>query len=376
MASRLLCTLTAIGIAFAVTGITNTAIAADSDACQPSGAAVTDVYRVGNSANKKAVELGNNIALQIDSAENLAKLRAEATCRKKPIVLYVNGEATENQYAGLTGADNNALVFFLRHAGGTHDFWNLLLGRPDFNARTLRVTAGIQDQPPLAVKGDNTLTLTVLPPIASLFWVVIFLALCIGFFRIARESSILRDQLLDPSLTTKRAAYSLSKMQGAWWFFVILASYLLIGIVTGDFSNSINSTAVILLGIGAGTVLGSAAIDASKLEQRKTELEQAKTARAVAVAAGTDTAALDAKIEALNGTSVNFIQDILSDGNGVNFHRFQLAAWTLVLSIIFITQVYVELDMPVFNQTLMALLGLSAGTYLGLKVPEPTKPAA
>ena len=122
-------------------------------------------------------------------------------------------------------------------------------------------------------------------------------------------------------------------------------------------------------------MVGSAAIDASKVEQRKIELEQAKTARTAAVAARTDTAALDAKIEALNGTSVNFIQDILSDGNGVNFHRFQLATWTLVLSIIFITQVYVELDMPVFNQTLMALLGLSAGTYLGLKVPEPTKPA-
>jgi hypothetical protein len=374
MASRLLCTLTALGIAFAVPGVTNTALAADSEPCHASGATVTNAYKADHPSSKKAVELGNKIAVQIDTLENLTKLRTEATCRKKLIVLYVNGEATENQPAGVTA--NGALLFFLRHAGGTHDFWNSLLGRPDFKARTVHVTVGVQDQPPLPVKGDNTLTLTVLPPVASLFWLVIFLALCVGFFRIARESSILRDQLLDPSLTDKRAAYSLSKMQGAWWFFVILASYLLIGIVTGDFSNSINSTAVILLGIGAGTVLGSAAIDASKVEQRKIELAQAKTDRATALAAGTSTAALDAKIEALNGTSVNFIQDILSDGNGVNFHRFQLATWTLVLSIIFITQVYVELDMPVFNQTLMALLGLSAGTYLGLKVPEPTKPAA
>jgi hypothetical protein len=164
-------------------------------------------------------------------------------------------------------------------------------------------------------------------------------------------------------------------MQGAWWFFFILASYLLIGIVTGDFSNSINSTALILLGIGAGTVLGSAAIDASKVDQRKTDLKTAKDQRA-ALAAGTTDAALDAKIDALNGKSVNFIQDILSDGNGVNFHRFQLAVWTLVLSIVFVTQVYIQLDMPTFNQTLMGLLGLSAGTYLGLKIPEPTKPTA
>jgi hypothetical protein len=31
--------------------------------------------------------------------------------------------------------------------------------------------------------------------------------------------------------------------------------------------------------------------------------------------------------------------------------------------------------MPEFNQTLMGLLGLSAGTYLGLKIPEAATPA-
>ena len=57
----------------------------------------------------------------------------------------------------------------------------------------------------------------------------------------------------------------------------------------------------------------------------------------------------------------------------MNFHRFQLAVWTLVLSIIFIKDVYLTLAMPTFNATLMGLLGLSAGTYLGLKIPEPPK---
>jgi hypothetical protein len=48
--------------------------------------------------------------------------------------------------------------------------------------------------------------------------------------------------------------------------------------------------------------------------------------------------------------------------------------WTVVLSIVFIKQVYENLAMPEFNTTLMGLLGLSAGTYLGLKIPEPTSP--
>jgi hypothetical protein len=31
--------------------------------------------------------------------------------------------------------------------------------------------------------------------------------------------------------------------------------------------------------------------------------------------------------------------------------------------------------MPTFNTTLMGMLGLSAGTYLGLKIPEATTPS-
>jgi hypothetical protein len=81
----------------------------------------------------------------------------------------------------------------------------------------------------------------------------------------------------------------------------------------------------------------------------------------------------------LTRQSEDFLTDILSDANGVSFHRFQMAAWTLVLSVIFIKEVYENLAMPTFNTTLMGLLGLSAGTYLGLKIPEatsPTKPKA
>jgi len=78
----------------------------------------------------------------------------------------------------------------------------------------------------------------------------------------------------------------------------------------------------------------------------------------------------------LTGQGEHFIKDILSDANGINFHRFQIAVWTLVLGIIFINDVYENLAMPTFNTTLLGLLGLSAGTYLGLKIPEPTIPTS
>lgn len=367
--------LMGLGIGLAIVGGPGrTAMAADTDPCKPSGATVTDAYKFGDPTEKEyIVELGNKVAVVVDKP---TEFLTEAACRKKSIVLYVNGQATGNILAGLTGPQNNTLIFFFRQVGATHEFWNVLLGRPDFDPREMRISVGIEGQTPLPIS-DKKLDLTVLPIVAVLFWFVILAGLAGGFFCLARHSTILRDQLLDPnSAPGALGAYSLSKLQGAWWFFIILAMYLLIGIVTGDFSNSINSTALILLGIGAGTVVGSAAIDASKIEQRKADLTAAKAQRAALAVGAAGIAAADAKVDALNGKSVNFLEDILSDGNGVNFHRFQLAAWTLVLSIIFISQVYADLAMPIFNQTLMGLFGLSAGTYLGLKIPEPTKPTA
>ena len=68
--------------------------------------------------------------------------------------------------------------------------------------------------------------------------------------------------------------------------------------------------------------------------------------------------------------SKNYIKDILSDSNGISLHRFQIFAWTLMLGVIFILNVWTNLSMPEFSSTLMILMGISSGTYLGFKIPE------
>ena len=68
--------------------------------------------------------------------------------------------------------------------------------------------------------------------------------------------------------------------------------------------------------------------------------------------------------------SSGFLRDILSDSSGYSFHRFQIFAWTIVLGIIFVSSVYNNLTMPEFSSTLLGLMGLSAGTYIGFKFPE------
>ena len=68
--------------------------------------------------------------------------------------------------------------------------------------------------------------------------------------------------------------------------------------------------------------------------------------------------------------SKGFLIDLLSDSNGVRFHRFQLCAWTLVLGLIFATIVYDDLVMPNFGDNLLALVGISAAAHVGFTYLE------
>jgi hypothetical protein len=50
--------------------------------------------------------------------------------------------------------------------------------------------------------------------------------------------------------------------------------------------------------------------------------------------------------------------------------RLQIGIWTLVLAVIFARSVYRDLAMPEFDATLLGLMGISNGTYLGFKGAE------
>jgi hypothetical protein len=51
-----------------------------------------------------------------------------------------------------------------------------------------------------------------------------------------------------------------------------------------------------------------------------------------------------------------------------------MIAWTGVMVIVFLRQVYSYFSMPEFSSSLMVLMGISSGTYLGFKATE-NKPA-
>lgn len=236
-------------------------------------------------------------------------------------------------------------------------------------------------------------------------WGILTAIIIAGLILLAIFTNLLRDPT--PVLWKQEKPYSLSAFQAAWWFTLILITFIFIWLVTGQ--NDFSSTALILLSIGLGTTLGASIIDVNKrnatssdtqpnadklklLLSDKLKLEddlsnlQKATTRDEAVFKATKEAYEKKILEirtgfpnAIGPAHEGFLLDILSDVNGVNFHRFQLLVWTIILGLFFVISALGRLAMPQFSETLLALMGISAGTYLGFKIPEnnniPTQPA-
>jgi CHASE2 domain-containing sensor protein len=114
-----------------------------------------------------------------------------------------------------------------------------------------------------------------------------------------------------------------------------------IWLVTGEYNHTITQQTLVLLGISAATGLSATAIDSNKEN--------------VTPGASLHT---------------NFLHDILTDANGLAFHRYQIFLWTLMLGVFYVVSVYRTAATPDFDTNLLTLMGISSGTYLGFKIPE------
>ena len=298
------------------------------------------------------VALRDEIAIHV---HGLAYLLARERCSPthRAIVLFLDGRPIANAtpFPPVDPA-NETLMFVLDRREPSRDAWTHLLGRPSFVDRAVSISVGIEDE--YAVASDQSVRLRAIPRGWFGAWAVLLALLAAAFLALATKSDVLRDPGPQP-LVNARKPYSLAKMQAAWWFFLILSSYLFIGLVSGDYDTTITGTVLSLMGISAATAVGSATIDAGKSSAAATAATAATLATGVTV------------VVAPPSTRGKWWLDILSDGDGVNFHRFQMAAWTAVLGVIFLHEVYNSLAMPIFDSSLLGLLGISAGTYLGLK---------
>ncbi|WP_367871598.1 hypothetical protein [Luteolibacter sp. Populi] len=205
--------------------------------------------------------------------------------------------------------------------------------------------------------------------------------------------------------------YSLGRVQMAWWFLVILGSYLYVWIILGNWKD-LNPTALTLLGISVVTGVFSRSVDATRkdsLELGQPAAGQAAADQAVVGQPAADQSVADQPVadqavvgqatadqaaanQSLVGQPVadqkpkpqfllsskrkqdakawRFLTDILSDKSGVSLPRLQMLVWTLVLGCVFLVELWKYKEMPTFGDPLLYLMGISSGVYLGFKFPE------
>jgi len=326
------------------------------------------------------------------------------------LVPYIDGRAIKGNYPEEVHLERGRLIFDLQITPESRDPWIDLLGEPTATHKAVTLSVGPENGSAFdsIYLRENMLPLTVISPVYGIVALVVIVVTLILLLWLCRTTNIIREP--GPSaLSGKRRPYNLGRAQMAFWFFLIYASYMTIWLITSAL-DTITASLLALMGISAGTALGEALIDNGKdtartnqvqdLSAEKQALEQSLSqiqpqvdgANAAVAATVTDQAnrdslnrqlvegrtrlgQVDQQLRTLSAetaprVSNGFLRDILSDSSGYSFHRFQIFAWTIVLGIIFLSSVYNDLTMPEFSPTLLGLMGLSAGTYIGFKFPE------
>lgn len=336
------------------------------------------------------LELDYTITVQVD---HLAAWAMENDPRQ--LVPFIEGRALAGNTPEAVDLVNGRLLFHLRIGEDSRAVWTDLLGAPEGLRRAVTFSVGPVDGSPFdtALRGSQRVHLTVISPVyggIALALVVVTLAV---FVHLARTTSIIRKP--GPGVD---APYDLGRFQMAVWFFLIYLSYTAIWLVT-DATDTINPSLLALLGISAGTALSEAVIDSgtptatpakgareeallaerdqvvSDSRQRWSEGEAASDPRARQQAARERVAQIDTQLRAVQAehgptVSQGLLHDLLSDATGYRFDRFQIFAFTLILGVIFLSDVYNNLSMPELSPTLLGLMGLSSGTYIGFKLPD------
>jgi hypothetical protein len=326
--------------------------AAAADAC-----AATPPLQVTDVASRSA-------ALHDWVTVHVAGLSAVAAgCDPAKFTLRLEGQALPGLLVKV-GRDSggDTLGFYLDRKSGDADRWLPTLGSPDGTIRTVTVAVGPEGQPDLPHAGDKmpTVGFEVLGlPTQGLAAALGLAALALMIWA-ARETDILRDA--QDVAAGQRRPYSLGRCQMAFWSMLLTTAFLVLWLITGTYNGILTSQSLILLGISGATALGAVSIDGSKVATAAADADKAAKA---AVAAG-----LQAPPAPVAPHHTRFLDDILTDKNGIALQRLQVLIWTLVLGAISIWSIYRNLSLPAFDETLLTMSGISSGLYVGFKFPE------
>jgi hypothetical protein len=316
------------------------------------------------------VGIGGKISFDVTTTQEL--MDEEGAPEVTELVLFLDGQALPGTHPVVEGQtdeplapgagdpeeknqDKDSVVTFRLTFPITRDLstekgkenWKKLLGGLGKERKEVPVSIGLVNGPPLP--STYKMEFVRLGAKGLTLFLLVAIALSIGFIVFARKTGVLRDKESspvdsqgNPVIVPTARSYSLSRAQVAIWTLLVVYAYLFIWFITGEYNTEIPRTILAILGISAGTFATAAAIDK----------EKEQTAGATV-----------AKSEGV-------FRDLFSGAAGAGLHRVQFGLWSVVLMVVFVITVYESLAMPQFDVSLLGLMGISSATYAGMKLPE------
>ncbi len=309
----------------------------------------------------------------------------------KNVVLYLDDIKMTDLHVDGPQIEGDGLILPFRLARDSENessraTWNKLLSkhRGKGYGMTLPLAIAIGNEPAwLIPEPTEPFQFYIVEKTVAELTIIVCLALFLSaLYLLVKSPSALRDE--------KGGYYSLGKSQMAFWGLLVALAFAGIWFVTGTMEH-IPDQVLILIGISGATGLSSVVIgenkkstNASKIEvhrknlrdeQKLLETRKKDDANAFTQGNKERLEEINAEISELSQQpaavhSAGFWRDICNDGNGLSFHRLQVVIWTIILGVVFIVDVSEVISMPEFSNTLLMLMGISSGTYLGFKIPE------
>jgi hypothetical protein len=306
----------------------------------------------------------DSIKLEGDTSRNgkIKPLRADFN---KRIVIYVSGPTAlfENQSndaiyinnikmpydvnfnCPCVNAKDTSIKYFTLtcNLSKQDSVWNKWYGFKD-NYLGVRVDIGTKDRQYTCTSNNNLLIKMF--DRSGLVWAwafAIILLVVSVLLAFVFKTNLIKDKSSQPD----KKPYSLSRFQLLWWTVIIISCYILLFAIRDDFALLSQST-LILLGISVAGTSFAAVVDYSQSDQDRHQ----------------------------DQPGVNFIQDVLSDDEGISVHRYQNLIFTFIFGIIFFYKVLATGNMPDFGPLELSLMGLSTAAYVGLKTGENKTPSS
>ena len=259
-------------------------------------------------------------------------------------VLYLNDIPLYSLKPSQIDRDNGFVIYYLDATDSTLQkcdiyFKNLFSSWPLNN-----ISLGFRGKP----KFDTGVYAYRLYPIERhAIWVLLCMIGIIAgtFWTLNRSTVLLR-------VANRDSQYSLAFSQIAFWTVVILTSHIYLWMSTQNY-DTITPTALIIMGISAGTASGSRMISKQSIRRQAERLMPQQDPVAIA--------------ELGIRKSKGFFNDLFCDHQGSSISRWQMVVWTILMGIVFIWTVISEKKMPEFSNELLMLIGISSGAYLLLK---------